>query len=104
MAPRRRRRARPGRPVDVQRTQARRARTSSARATRAAAPDDGARPRGVCSAGSLQSNRGAGATIVSLEGVSTTTPRHPVDVLAIDEALSRLAVEDPQQARIVELR
>jgi len=48
--------------------------------------------------------RGAGATIVSLEGVSMTTPRHSVDVLAVDEALSRLAVEDPQQARIVELR
>jgi RNA polymerase sigma factor (TIGR02999 family) len=32
------------------------------------------------------------------------TPIDPVDVIALDDALSRLAVMDPQKARLVELR
>src|SRR5262249_37492517 len=48
--------------------------------------------------------RGAGATVTSLEGVSSSRREHLVDVVAVDEALTRLAAADPQQARIVELR
>jgi RNA polymerase sigma factor (TIGR02999 family) len=33
-----------------------------------------------------------------------STPVDPVDVIALDEALTRLAVLDPQKARLVELR
>jgi RNA polymerase sigma factor (TIGR02999 family) len=48
--------------------------------------------------------RGAGATIVSLERVSPCDRDDAVDVVAVDEALTRLAAVDQQQARIVELR
>jgi RNA polymerase sigma factor (TIGR02999 family) len=48
--------------------------------------------------------RGAGVTFVGLEGVSPTGRNDTVDVLAVDEALTRLAGADPRQARIVELR
>ena len=48
--------------------------------------------------------RGAGVTIVSLERVSPSRRDHVVDVVAVDEALTRLAAADQQQARIVELR
>lgn len=37
------------------------------------------------------------------EDLAVTEPRE-IDVLAIDEALRRLAELDPQQARVVELR
>ena len=40
---------------------------------------------------------------VAASFTGTGAPRD-VDLLALDEALSRLAVQDPQQARIVELR
>lgn len=36
--------------------------------------------------------------------VAQETPVAPIDVLALDEALARLAAADPDQARIVELR
>jgi RNA polymerase sigma-70 factor (ECF subfamily) len=56
--------------------------------------------------------RGAGAVQVSLgDGNFTATspaqptePVDPVDVIALDDALSRLAVLDPQKSRLVELR
>jgi RNA polymerase sigma factor (TIGR02999 family) len=48
--------------------------------------------------------RGAGVTLVGLEGISSPGRDDTVDVLAVDEALTRLAAADPQQARIVELR
>jgi RNA polymerase sigma factor (TIGR02999 family) len=41
---------------------------------------------------------------VPLEGVEVETPGEAVDVLALDEALTRLAAEDEQKARVVELR
>jgi len=50
--------------------------------------------------------RGAGATRVTLSP-EIATPRSPsqdVDLLALDEALGKLAKLDPQQSRIVELR
>jgi len=49
--------------------------------------------------------RGAGAAPVSLGvDVAQETPVAPIDVLALDQALGRLAAADPDQARIVELR
>jgi len=49
--------------------------------------------------------RGAGVEPLSL-GVELAqeTPVAPIDVLALDQALERLAAADPEQARIVELR
>jgi RNA polymerase sigma factor (TIGR02999 family) len=48
--------------------------------------------------------RGGAPQRVTLgEGLVLTDPRS-IDVLALDEALTRLAVLDPEQARIVELR
>ncbi len=53
--------------------------------------------------------RGGGAVQVSLGGadraaVSPDTPIDAVDVLALDEALARLAELDPRKARLVDLR
>jgi len=49
--------------------------------------------------------RGGGETAVALpEELGGETPLAPIDVLALDVALDRLAGLDPQQARIVELR
>jgi RNA polymerase sigma factor (TIGR02999 family) len=41
---------------------------------------------------------------VSLEGIAAASPMKPEELLALDEALERLAGEDPQAARLVELR
>ena len=47
--------------------------------------------------------RGAGVTVISLN--ENAVARQPdVDVVALDEALDRLAAVDPQQSRVVELR
>lgn len=49
--------------------------------------------------------RGGMCMVVEMdEGTDAEVPAMPVDVLAIDEALSRLAALDPELARIVELR
>jgi RNA polymerase sigma factor (TIGR02999 family) len=48
--------------------------------------------------------RGAGERKVSLEDAQIAGKAIDFDVLALDEALSRLAVFDPQQSRVVELR
>jgi RNA polymerase sigma factor (TIGR02999 family) len=48
--------------------------------------------------------RGGGVTLVGLETGSPSTRDNVVDVIAVDEALSRLAALDVQQSRIVELR
>jgi RNA polymerase sigma-70 factor (ECF subfamily) len=49
--------------------------------------------------------RGGSATFVSLAAVANTPDDSRVaDVLAIDEALERLAAFDPEQVRIIELR
>jgi len=48
--------------------------------------------------------RGAGAEKVFLEEAVVVAKQKGVDVIALDEALTRLAEFDPQQAHLVELR
>jgi len=48
--------------------------------------------------------RGGGARRVSLDEVPDALPDRPADLLALDEALTRLADLNPRQARVVELR
>lgn len=48
--------------------------------------------------------RGGGALIVSLDQAAVVSRQTEVDLLALDEALTRLAVVDERKARIVELR
>src|SRR6185295_17433911 len=47
--------------------------------------------------------RGGGLSVTSLDD-NVIAPQHAVDVVALDEALDRLATADPQQSRVVELR
>jgi RNA polymerase sigma factor (TIGR02999 family) len=47
--------------------------------------------------------RGGGVPMTSLDG-NAAAPEQAVDVVALDQALERLAAVDPQQSRIVELR
>jgi RNA polymerase sigma factor (TIGR02999 family) len=47
--------------------------------------------------------RGAGALQVTLDENLTCPPSSTADVLAVDEALARLATFDPRQAQILEL-
>ena len=47
--------------------------------------------------------RGAGVTVTSLDE-NAVAPQPAVDIVALDEALERLAAVDPQQGRVVELR
>jgi len=51
----------------------------------------------------LAKKRDGGCRVTLAEDVSAVEPQE-VDVLAIDDALTRLAALDPQQARVVELR
>ncbi|MCP4594786.1 MAG: sigma-70 family RNA polymerase sigma factor [bacterium] len=48
--------------------------------------------------------RGGDAKRVPLEQMETPSGGHPVDMVALDDALERLAALDERQARIVELR
>ncbi|MCM3870690.1 MAG: sigma-70 family RNA polymerase sigma factor [Pyrinomonadaceae bacterium] len=48
--------------------------------------------------------RGGGAQQVSLDGVLVASPERDSDMLALDEALSRLAALNPRQSQVVELR
>ncbi len=48
--------------------------------------------------------RGGGVAKVALDDVVAAIEERSIDLIALDEALSKLAVIDPQQARIVELR
>ena len=50
------------------------------------------------------SKRGGSDIRVSLEDAMVVSPETNVDLVALDEALTRLAEIDPQQASIVELR
>jgi RNA polymerase sigma-70 factor, ECF subfamily len=43
-------------------------------------------------------------TLGAADGVADRAPESEVDVLALDEALTRLAELDPRQAQVVELR
>jgi RNA polymerase sigma factor (TIGR02999 family) len=47
--------------------------------------------------------RGAGISVTSLDE-EVLAPQPAVDVVALDDALERLATVDPQQSRVVELR
>jgi RNA polymerase sigma factor (TIGR02999 family) len=47
--------------------------------------------------------RGGGLSVTSLDE-HVIAPQRAVDVVALDEALDRLAAVDPQQSRVVELR
>lgn len=47
--------------------------------------------------------RGAGVTVTSLDE-NAVASQPAIDVVALDEALERLAAADPQQSRVVELR
>jgi RNA polymerase sigma factor (TIGR02999 family) len=51
----------------------------------------------------MASKRNAGSRVTLADNLAVTEPQE-IDVLAVDEALTRLAALDPQQARIVELR
>jgi RNA polymerase sigma factor (TIGR02999 family) len=48
--------------------------------------------------------RGGGGRAVTLSGVDVAAAERDVEVVALDEALQRLAAVDPDQARLVELR
>jgi RNA polymerase sigma factor (TIGR02999 family) len=49
--------------------------------------------------------RGGPMTVLSLDAAAdAATPAREIDLLALDEALDRLALIDPQQSRLVELR
>jgi RNA polymerase sigma factor (TIGR02999 family) len=50
-----------------------------------------------------RSKRDGGVKVTSLDGHAVTSAPS-VDIVALDEALQRLATVDPQQCRIVELR
>ena len=52
----------------------------------------------------LSEKRGGGVRAITLQDVHAEAAARPVDVLALDEALERLAAMDPFQARLVELR
>lgn len=56
------------------------------------------------SRGRRAEKRGGDAAKVLLEEGSLVTKGRAADVIAVDEALERLAAIDPQQARLVELR
>ena len=48
--------------------------------------------------------RGAGATLLPLDEVTSFSDRREVDLILLDEALTRLAALDSVQARIVEMK
>jgi len=52
----------------------------------------------------LTAKRGGGATQITLAGVAAGETTDDVDLLALHDALEKLAVLDPDQARLVELR
>jgi len=48
--------------------------------------------------------RGSGATMISLDDAQPASEPRPVDLLALDEALVKLAEVDPRKARAMELK
>ncbi|MFO0828327.1 MAG: ECF-type sigma factor [Phycisphaerales bacterium] len=48
--------------------------------------------------------RGAGATVVGLDGVEPSAPEGDVDLVELDDALERFARVDADAARVVEMR
>jgi RNA polymerase sigma factor (TIGR02999 family) len=58
---------------------------------------ENARARGSC-------KRGGGRERLDLEDLTVASPERPEDLLALDEALTRLAAVEPQAAELVHLR
>lgn len=52
----------------------------------------------------LAAKRGAGVPRLSLDAQVASPHQHEVDLVALDDALDRLAALDPRQGRIIELR
>ena len=52
----------------------------------------------------LRYKRGGGALMISLADVNARAPENDLDLLAMDEALTRLAAVDDQLVKVVELR
>src|ERR1700680_3563491 len=52
----------------------------------------------------LAAKRGAGAPRLALDPQISLPQKREVDLLALDDALTRLAALDPQQSRLIELR
>jgi RNA polymerase sigma factor (TIGR02999 family) len=52
----------------------------------------------------LRNKRGGGAADLPLDEATVLTPEKSAELLALDEALDRLATLDPLKARVVELR
>jgi RNA polymerase sigma factor (TIGR02999 family) len=51
-----------------------------------------------------RAKRGGGAPMVTLDEAVVAAEERSIDLIALDQALERLAVEDPRQAKVVELR
>jgi RNA polymerase sigma-70 factor, ECF subfamily len=54
--------------------------------------------------GHLAEKRGSGFAKVALTEAIAMSREQPAELLALDESLTRLAAQDPQQGRVVELR
>lgn len=52
----------------------------------------------------LREKRGGGAVLLSLSDVEQPGPQSVIDVIALDQALERLAAFDPTKSKVVELR
>ena len=52
----------------------------------------------------LHAKRGDGATLISMDDASVASDPRSVDLLALDEALERLAAVDARKARAMELK
>lgn len=52
----------------------------------------------------LAQKRGDGAAMITLSGADFAQPIRPPEILALDEALDRLALLDERQSKVVELR
>jgi RNA polymerase sigma factor (TIGR02999 family) len=53
--------------------------------------------------GRLAAKRGGGAAKVTLDGLQLASPERDADIMAIDEALTRLAELSERQARVIEM-
>src|ERR1700688_729640 len=54
--------------------------------------------------GRLAAKRGAGAPLLALDPRIALPQKREVDLVALDDALTKLAALDPQQSRLIELR
>jgi|SRR5439155_6440890 len=54
--------------------------------------------------GAARDKRGAGVQVTSLDGHEVAAPGVAVDIVALDEALTKLAAIDARQSQVVELR